>query len=84
LSETLTLGGRLEYFHDKDQVVVTTSTPEGFQTFGASLNLDGQPEGYLLFRNEIRGLFSKDSVFAGKSGPKTSNAFFVTSLSLMF
>jgi len=84
LSETLTLGGRLEYFHDKDQVVVRTSTPEGFQTFGASLNLDWQPESYLMLRNEIRGLFSKDSVFAGKSGPKNSNALFVTSLSLMF
>lgn len=84
LSETLTLGGRVEYFYDKDQVVVTTSTPNGFQTSGASLNFDWKPESYVLFRNEVRGLFSKDSVFNGNAATRTSNVFFITSLSLIF
>lgn len=84
LSDTFALGGRLEYFHDKDQIVVTTSTPNGFQTFGASVNLDWQPETYFLVRNEIRSLFSNDSVFSSSSGMKTSNTLFVTSLALSF
>lgn len=84
LTETLALGGRVEYFHDADQVVVSTGTPNGFQTFGASLNLDWQPESSILIRNELRSLFSRDSVFSNASGERTSNTLFVTSLGLSF
>ncbi len=82
LTGTWAIGGRAEYFHDKDQVIVATATANGFQTFGGSLNLDWQPESAFLFRNEIRSLFSKDAVFSGKSGAKTSSVHFVTSLAL--
>jgi len=84
LGESLFLGGRLEYFHDKDQVVVTTGTGNGFQTAGASLNLDWQPEPYFLFRNEVRTLISKDAVFSGKSGARSSSTHVVTSVALSF
>jgi len=84
LSDTLALGGRLEYFHDRDQVIVTTGTANGFQTVGGSLNLDWQPEPYFLLRNEIRSLLSKDTVFSGKTGAKTSSTHFVTSIALAF
>lgn len=84
LSEALSLGGRLEYFNDKDQVVVATGTPNGFQTSGASLNLDWQPESYILIRNEVRSLFATDSIFPGKTGPTQMNMLFVTSLGLSF
>jgi hypothetical protein len=85
LTDTIAIGGRLEYFHDKDQVVVTTTgTPNGFQTAGASLNVDWQPQPGFLFRNEIRSLFSKDAVFPGQSGTKSSNTLFVTSMAVSF
>lgn len=82
IAPTLTIGGRVEYFHDRDQVIVVTGSRNGFQTFGASLNLDWQPEPGVLFRNEIRSLFSQDAVFSGASGPRSSNTLFVTSLAL--
>ncbi len=84
LADSLSLGGRVEYFHDRDQVIVTSSTPSGFQTFGASLNLDWEPEAGVVFRKEVRTLVSKDSVFVGRGGAKTSSTFFVTSLALSF
>lgn len=83
LSETLALGGRLEYFNDGDQIV-TSGTASGFQTAGASINLDWQPETYVLFRNEARALFSRDAVFPGRTGQKPSNILLLTSLALSF
>ncbi len=84
LSDTLALGGRLEYFNDADQVLVSTSTAHGFQTFGASVNLDWQPDSSFMLRNEIRTLFSRDLVFASRSGRVATNTLLVTSLSIAF
>lgn len=36
------LAGRVEYFSDKNGVIIATETPNGFQTFGYSLNVDYQ------------------------------------------
>lgn len=84
LSPTVSLSGRVEYFDDKDQVLAVTSTPNGFQTFGASLNLDWEPEPGILFRNEVRSLSSKDAIFNGKNGSSNSNTLIVTSIALTF
>lgn len=81
LNQTWTLGGRIEYFNDRDQVVATTATANGFQATGASLNLDWQPENSILVRTEIRSLFSTDAVFPSKSTQKKTSTLFVTSLS---
>ncbi len=82
LSEKLFLGTRLEYFQDKDQVLITTNTSNGFQTYGASLNLDWELEPGLLFRNELRYLLSRDAVFNSKDGSNTGNTLAITSVSL--
>ncbi len=84
LSDTIAVGGRIEYFHDQDQVIVSTQTPSGFQTYGASINLDWQPETYFLARAELRSLVSRDSIFASSSTPRTSNTLLVGSFALTF
>ena len=83
VSDTVHLGGRVEYVSDKDRVLFTTS-PDEFQTFGASLNLDWEPVSGILFRNEVRTLLSKHPVFTGRDGAKTSNTLAVTSIALSF
>lgn len=84
LSSTLALGGRIERYSDPHQVIVTTDTPGGFVTSGASLNLDDQLSKALLWRTEVRGLLADNSVFTSRSGALPSDKFVVTSLDLSF
>lgn len=78
------LTARLEGYQDKDQVIVTTGIPDGFQVVGASLNGDLQLTKALVWRNEVRVLASADPVFGGSNGPTPTDAFFVTSYGLSF
>lgn len=84
LTDQWAFGGRLEYYNDKNGVIINTGTENGFQTFGYSFNLD-----YLIFkkvmlRTEARGFTSKDAVFMKNNGLKTGNFFITTSLSAWF
>ena len=63
LAERWKVNGRLEYYSDEHGVIVPTQTPNGFQTFGYSLNLDYQVSDQALWRFEARGLSSKDRLF---------------------
>lgn len=54
---------RTEYYTDKSEAIVTTQTPNGFQTFGASGNIDFVWKKFALFRAEYRLLNSKDPIF---------------------
>lgn len=84
IAPTFALGGRVEYYSDKDQVIVTSSSPNGFQTWGASVNVDWQVHPSAVWRNEVRGLFSKDAVFTGKAGNTSGNGVAVSSLAVTF
>jgi hypothetical protein len=79
---SLTVRG--EQYFDKNQVIVVTGTPNGFQTTGASLTADVALHKQVLWRNEVRGFWSKDSVYPTKTGLATNDGFVVTSLSLWF
>ncbi len=62
------LAARSEYYHDKNGVIIGTGTSNGFQTFGASINLDYSPIQYVMVRIESRLLKSKDEIFTWKDG----------------
>ena len=67
--EMLALSARVEYYSDKNSVIVATGTPNGFQTFGYSLNVDVMPFPNAMIRLEGRLLQSrKDEIFENKSG----------------
>lgn len=70
---------RIEYFSDKDGIIISTGTPLNFQTLGASLNFDYSPFERVLWRVEARFLSSKDEIFPSKNNMKTTNAFIVFS-----
>ena len=40
LTSKINVAARGEYYSDANQVIITTGTPNGFQTFGYSINLD--------------------------------------------
>ena len=84
LDKKWTLAGRLEYYNDKNGVIVSTETPNGFQTFGYSLNLDYEIFKNVLFRTEARGFTSKDAIFVKNYEQKQGNFFITTSLAAWF
>lgn len=80
----LSFAGRIEQFIDKRGIVVSTTTPHGFQTNGFSLNTDFQINDHALLRTEIRELISRDKVFLKDHTSKKTNLAWTTSLSVNF
>ena len=78
------LAGRIEYYDDKNGVIIATSTPNGFQTWGYSLNYDYVLLPSVLFRIEGKVYSSRDAIFATKSGLGETNASLTTSLAVSF
>jgi hypothetical protein len=75
---------RAEYYSDENEVIIVTGTPNGFQTFGYSLNADLNITNKLVWRLEGRGLSSKDEIFTLQNKPDTKNYFVTTSLAFAF
>lgn len=76
--------GRAEYYKDKNGVIINTETPNGFQTFGYSLNIDYAILKNVVFRTEARGFTSKDAIFVKNDELKQGNFFITTSLAAWF
>jgi hypothetical protein len=62
-SDKLSLATRAEYYQDRDEVIVTTDTPNGFRTFSYSANLDYSLSKNFSIRAELRRFHSKDKIF---------------------
>jgi Putative beta-barrel porin-2, OmpL-like. bbp2 len=67
-------GLRGEYFNDENGVIISTGTPEGFKTFGGSLNVDYMPLANVALRLEGRIFDSKDAVFTKEGIPANNNS----------
>ncbi len=74
LSTKSKIAARLEYYCDKQQIIIPTATPGGYQTFGASINYDYQISPKILWRSEFKMYDSKDPIFkyAQSSNNQTS------------
>lgn len=81
-SPSVRVGARVEYYADREQVVVATGTPNRFQTLGASVNLDYAVSDHFLFRTEVRGFQSKDRVYPSSKGPRKTDGFVTMSFAL--
>lgn len=81
-AEKVALAARMEYYSDRNGVIINTGTPQGFQTFGYSLTLDHQITDTVLWRIEGRSLNSKDPIFSYKRQSSQNNLFLGTSLSI--
>ncbi len=64
---------RGEYYHDPHSVIIATGILHGFQTAGASLNLDYLPIKNAVLRLEARTLNSRDPVFPKGAGTSDAN-----------
>jgi hypothetical protein len=76
---------RGEYYADKNGVIINSGTPNGFKTFGYSLNFDYNVASNVLFRIEGRALNAKDKIFTDKNLQTTANNFALsTSFAISF
>jgi hypothetical protein len=75
---------RGEYYHDENGAIIYTGSPNGFKTFGASINFDRNITGKMVWRTEFRTLHSKDKVFYKVNSMTDNNSFVTTSLALKF
>lgn len=62
-SERLSFTIRGEYYYDKNGVIISSGTSNGFRTFGYSLNADYYILPNLVWRTEVKNLNSKDAIF---------------------
>lgn len=70
--EKLALAARVEYYSDQNQVLIATGSPNGFQTFGYSLNVDVIPFANAMIRVEGRVFQSRaDEIFEKRNGSFT-------------
>lgn len=84
-SEQFVIAIRGEYYHDKNGVVVSSDAPNGFQTFGYSLNADYYILPDLVWRTEIKNLNSKDAVFLDRdNGVNKHNISVISSIAANF
>lgn len=72
---------RGEFYNDKEQIIITTGTSNGFQTYGISSNLDYDINDHIRFRIEGKLFHSKDKVF---SGNKNNNFSITSNLTVRF
>jgi hypothetical protein len=63
LTEKSKIATRLEFYSDQQQAIITTYTPNGYQTFGASVNYDYQIASKVLWRAELKQYTSKDPIY---------------------
>lgn len=84
-SEKIRMGARAEYYHDENQVMITSGTEDGLQTFGYSLNFDYQILTNLLWRTEIKNFHNRNEVFINRENELEKNSFSaITSISVNF
>lgn len=79
------LAARGEYYQDPHGVIVSTGTPNGFRTFGASINADYAILPGVLLRTEVRRFEGHDRIFSsGRDSFTADSLIAVTALCISF
>lgn len=78
------LTARLEHYNDKNGVIVSSNTANGFQTSSFSINYDRKISEWLVWRMEVRNFMSKDPLFQSDKSLNKNNVSFTSSISMNF
>jgi Putative beta-barrel porin-2, OmpL-like. bbp2 len=78
------LAARIENYTDKKGVIINTGTPNGFITYGYSLNYDYLISENAMWRVEVKGFSGKDKTFSDGNIPTNTNFSLATSLAISF
>lgn len=84
-TDKLNFAVRGEYYQDRKSVLIASNTPNGFETYGVSINADYKITPNLMWRTEIKNYNSKDAFFARNTADRSDNSFsLATSLAIKF
>jgi hypothetical protein len=83
-SDKITVAARGEYYYDENGIIIATGSPNGFQTFGYSLNVDYAILDNVVWRVEGRTLSSKDEIFTINDKASKNNYCITTALAISF
>ncbi|MBC7935440.1 MAG: porin [Rhizobacter sp.] len=76
---------RGEYYSDENGVIIGTGTPNGFKTYGGSINYDRALSSNAVWRLEVRTMNSKDAIFSKRNFSATDNSTTIsTALAISF
>ncbi|RYD75545.1 MAG: porin [Sphingobacteriales bacterium] len=78
------VAGRFEYYQDKNGILITTGTTNGFKTKGYSLNLDYSPITNAVIRLEGKAYDSQDKIFTRDAMQVNANASLTASIAVSF
>ena len=67
INEKTRIALRGEYYNDPKQIIISTGTINGFQTYGLSSNIDYQVTDKIQFRVEGKMFHSKDEIFTNRN-----------------
>jgi Putative beta-barrel porin-2, OmpL-like. bbp2 len=82
--ERFYLAGRGEYYHDPQEVIIAGNGPGGFQTWGASLNLDYWVRDNVVVRVEGHHLRNRSAIFYDRGGQSRNALQVLGSLAVSF
>jgi hypothetical protein len=75
---------RMEYYSDRNYVIISPDGAGGFSTWGFSLNYDLSFNEHVVWRIESRLFSSKEDIFLKDALPKSTNFNVTTSISVGF
>lgn len=78
------LAARLEYYRDRNALIISPMHPYGLDAAGGSINLDYAPARQVLVRIEGRGLYDANPVFLIRDDEVRWNFFVTASCSVSF
>ncbi|WP_316831961.1 porin [Pedobacter aquatilis] len=78
------VAGRFEYYEDKNGMLISTGTPDGFKTKGYSLNLDYSPISNAVIRVEGKAYDSENKIFVRDASAVNTNASITASIAVSF
>lgn len=84
LNEKANLAARIEYYSDANGVIIHTTTPNGFETWGYSINYDLALHPKAVWRIEARHFSAKDKIFITNNAPVNNQFLVTTSLAVSF
>jgi len=85
ITEKLSVTGRLEYFDDPDQVLITPiTTASNFNSYSSSVGLNLRVAENILFRAEGRTFFSNNEVYERDGAPVKNSNLLTANVTLWF
>lgn len=78
------VASRVEYYQDKNNVLISAGAPNGFKTYGYSANVDYKPVSNAIIRLEGKLYNSDDAIFTRSGEPVKTSPLITASFAISF